>query len=274
MRSSFVTPKKSLGQHFLIDKNIARKIVSLLAPRQGETIVEIGPGNGALTELLITSDANIIAIDIDQRSIDRLHEHFKLMHEEKLRLVRADILETDLSQFEETNAVRIIGNIPYNITSPILFSLIEQRAHVRDAVVMMQREVAERICARPKTKEYGILSVFLQLHADVKIHFHVSKNVFHPKPNVESSVMRLQFREERVRAIEDYSFFKRVVRESFGKRRKIISNGLRHMDFPLDLIPSSALYFLSRRPEELSVDDFISLSNSLTKLSLHDSSAS
>lgn len=255
--------KKSLGQHFLIDKNIARKIVRAISPQSGQTIVEIGPGNGALTEFLLESDARIIAIDIDQRFIDSLQNRFSEFDKGKLILNCADILDINFSMLPISGTARIGGNLPYNITSQILFHLIDERAYISDIIVMVQREVAHRIAATPKSKEYGILSVLLQLHANVKILFHVSPNVFFPKPMVESSVLSIIFTEDRVKKIINYPFFKRIVKETFNKRRKKILNGLKSMNLPIEKLPIELSVYYDKRPEELSLDDFITVSNTI-----------
>ncbi len=263
MRSAPYTPKKSLGQHFLHDRNIARNIVAQLDPRPGETVLEIGPGPGVLTSLLAETGCRVIAADIDQRAVDTLRGMFPAEKFPLVEPVHADILSLDLSALggSEAAPLRVLGNLPYNITSQILFRLFDQPGHIRDAVFMMQREVAERIIADPGCKEYGILSVITQTHADVRRCFNVSPNVFTPRPKVWSSVIHVELRRERLVQIKNYSFFRRLVKATFGQRRKTLSNSLKQLELTRDTLPADAAAFLTQRPEQLSVGDFITLSN-------------
>ena len=264
MSRTFLTPIKALGQHFLTDQNIAKKIVTELHPLPGETVLEIGPGEGALTRHLIATGAKIVAIDVDKRAIDALQQNELYQRSDRITFLCQDFLTIDIATLAENAKLSIVGNLPYNLTSPILFHIIDHHQCVRAAVVMMQREVAERLCAKPRTKAYGILSVILQLHASVKILFHVPPHVFHPKPNVESSVVHITFDSTKLHAINDYRFFRSLVRGTFGKRRKTLLNSMRMMN--LDIASDSAALapFLHRRPEELDVDGFIALSNVLS----------
>ncbi|MBE0645937.1 MAG: ribosomal RNA small subunit methyltransferase A, partial [Bacteroidetes bacterium] len=177
--------------------------------------------------------------------------------------LHADILSVDLRTLtaEYGGPLRVIGNLPYNITSQILFHIFDQPETVRDAVFMMQREVAERIIASPSCKEYGILSVITQTHAAVRRCFNVSPNVFTPKPKVWSSVIHVRLENERLAEIKNYSFFRRLVKATFGQRRKTLSNSLKQLEITRDILPAEAAAFLSQRPEQLSVGDFITLSN-------------
>ncbi len=260
-------PKKSLGQHFLHDMNIARKIVAELAPDTEDTVLEIGPGQGVLTALLAETGASIIAADIDQRSIAWLREKFPAEAFPRLELLHADILAMDLVELRARSGapLRLIGNLPYNITSQILFRIFESPSAVRDAVFMMQREVADRIVSSHGGKEYGILSVMTQLHAKVRRCFHVSPNVFVPKPNVWSSVVHFEFHDTLLAEIKNYSFFRTLVKTTFGKRRKTIANALRFAEIDASALPPDCLPYLALRPEQLSVGDFIILSNNLQK---------
>jgi 16S rRNA (adenine1518-N6/adenine1519-N6)-dimethyltransferase len=258
-------PKKSLGQHFLHDMNIARKIVEELHPASGDAVLEIGPGKGVLTSLLVASGARITAADIDERSIDALRERFPAESTPNLHLLHADILDVALADLDQNEAaqLRVIGNLPYNITSQILFRLFDQQARVRDAVFMMQREVADRLVAPHGGKDYGILSVITQVHARVRRCFHVSPNVFTPRPKVWSSVVHLEFHSDVLGEIRNYSFFRSLVKATFGKRRKILANTLRFADIDYSALREQHADWLSLRPEQLSVGDFITLSNIL-----------
>ncbi len=259
------TPRKRLGQHFLADPNIARKIVDALDPRPGEHVLEIGPGNGALTEILLPRVSRLTAVDVDPRAIEALRSRFAEAGE-KLTLLCADILTYAFAPVGAEGMLRVVGNLPYNITTPILFRLVDERWCVRDAVVMMQREVAERICAPPGTKEYGILSVLLRTHAEASILFPVSRNVFFPKPRVASSVLSLRFTEERIARIADYPLFRRIVRGVFAARRKTLANGLRRIGIDPERAPESFRSMLARRPEQLAPEDFAALANGFAPL--------
>ena len=184
-------PKKSLGQHFLHDGNIARNIVAQLDPRPEDHVLEVGPGPGVLTRLLAASGCHLVAADVDARAVEELRAIFPAGDFPRVELLHADILSLDPMTLLPPGAakLRVIGNLPYNITSQILFRLFDFHDAVSDAVVMMQREVAERILAPEGNKEYGILSVVTQTHAAVRRCFHVSPNVFTPKPKVWSTVL-------------------------------------------------------------------------------------
>ena len=259
-------PKKSLGQHFLRDDNIARKIVASVSPGDQDVVLEIGPGEGALTRHLIGSAGRLVLVDIDRRVTEKLRE---LYPADNVDVINDDFLEIDIAAVaRRTTALyggklRVVGSIPYNITSPILFQLLDNRIHLVDATLMMQREVARRIVSHPGTKEYGILSVFCQLYADCTLLFDVSASVFYPKPKVRSAVMRMVMRPEPRYVVADEQVFRTVVRSVFGKRRKTLRNSLRYLvgdgvaglEGDLDL---------GRRPEELTLRELVDLSRLLS----------
>ncbi len=258
-----ITAKKSLGQHFLADDNIARRIASFVHAEKGDTILEVGAGTGSLTRALQSSDATIIAIDIDQRSVAMLTATIEREGWPNVTCRHADVLRSDPAAFLPPDGGRlfITGNLPYNITSQILFHLFDRHGLVAEAVVMMQREVAERLVARPRTKDYGILSVVTQFHCDVENLMRVSPNVFIPKPRVWSAVVRCVFHDRNAAAMPRYPLFRSIVRESFGKRRKILSNSLAYTlipDFPAH--PELAAW-AQRRPEELTLTEFLELTD-------------
>lgn len=263
MRAAPYSPKKSLGQHFLHDRNIARNIVGELDPRAEDTVLEIGPGPGVLTGILAAGGCRLIAADVDARAVETLRGQFPADSFPRVTPLHADILSLDLRALatEHGAPLRLIGNLPYNITSQILFHMFDQPEVVRDAVFMMQREVAERIVAPPGGKEYGILSVIVQTHATVRRCFNVSPNVFTPKPKVWSTVLHLRFHDERLAIIRNYSFFRRLVKATFGQRRKTLSNSIRQLGLTRDDLSGEAEAFLPLRPEQLSVADFITLAN-------------
>lgn len=261
-------PKKSLGQNFLRDRNIARKIVAAIDPQPDDILLEIGPGDGALTEHLVGRVRKLVLVERDRRAVGRLAEAYT---RPDVDIVEDNILSVDLRQIAAANAVgsspgtglRVAGNIPYNITTPILFSLLEQRDAVSDATIMMQREVAWRLVGTPRTKDYGILSVFFQLYTDPTILFEVSPNAFFPKPKVTSAVVRLiPLRSPRF-PLPDEETFRLMVRFVFGQRRKTLRNSLgafcERTGRSLPNTPD-----LKRRPEELTVEELVGLAGLLT----------
>ncbi len=248
-----------LGQHFLVDDNIARKIAATLGEATDDVVVEIGAGEGALTRHLIERAGTVYALELDDRSIARLREVFG----DRLRIIHGDALKVDLSAIasEHGRRIRIVGNIPYRITSPLLFHLFDHARAVRDAVIMMQREVADRLVAVPRTKAYGVLSVATQFHCAVQRLFTVPPSCFLPPPKVHSAVVRFTFPEVATHAVAPQQF-QRVVRAAFGKRRKTLANALKDLigDGP-SLAALAARIDLTRRAEELTVAEFVTLAN-------------
>ena len=254
-------PFKSLGQNFLRDENVLRKIVESLNFHDGDIVVEIGPGQGALTKHLVRLPITLIGIEVDRRAIDILEQNFG----DKMTLLHISVLDANLHSIYEKNRkkLRIVGNIPYYLTSEILFWLFDARTVVADATMMMQLEVAQRLVASPKNKEYGILSVFSRFYTECEMLFKVSRNCFFPKPSVDSAVVRLNFKGQLPQV--DEKLFRSIVRATFGKRRKTLRNGLKSLNLDggaLDQIP----FDLTRRPEDLSVDEFLFLTNTLEKI--------
>ena len=218
-------PKKSLGQNFLNDPNTARKIAGTLFAGAGASVVEIGPGTGALTEQLLDRCDDLTVIEVDERAVTLLREKYS-----GLDVRHADVLEVDWPALarEKGGALHVIGNLPYYITSPILFALLDAREHLAEAVLTMQLEVAERLTAEPHTKAYGIPSVLTQLYARPELLFEVSRHVFYPKPRVTSAVVRLTFGDgPGDRADVDPGWVRTIVRAAFNKRRKMLRNSLR-----------------------------------------------
>ena len=242
-----VRPKKRLGQHFLKDENIARKIVNSLEYDQAESILEIGPGTGVLTKYLFSLGGNINLIEIDRESCEYLVGRFP---ERSGSIHHGDFLKDDISTLLVKPAA-IIGNFPYNISSQILFRILENRQVIDQVVCMLQKEVADRIRAPHGSKTYGILSVLLQAWYDVEFLFRVPPQVFNPPPKVQSAVIRLK-RNRRNRLDCDETLFFKVVKAAFNHRRKTLRNSLReHFQLPDD--------FFSLRPEQLTVVQFIEL---------------
>lgn len=249
-----VKAKKHLGQHFLTDNNIARKIVDALSP-SSKNIVEVGPGTGVLTKLLAKlPDKQIVAMDVDQESITYLHEE---LPELRNNILLQDFLKSDLEKLFNA-PFAVIGNFPYNISSQILFKVLENRNKIPELVGMFQKEVAERIASKPGNKIYGILSVLSQAFYETEYLFTVHEHVFSPAPKVKSAVIRMKRKKDSNLGCDEKLFF-RVVKTGFNQRRKTLRNSIKQ------LIPESkpALPFMDKRPEQLSVDEFILLTKAL-----------
>lgn len=256
-------PIKYLGQHFLKDKNIAKKIAEAINPKPDDVIVEIGAGEGFLTEQFVGKVKKIFAVEIDKRAVDFLRVRFG---SDDVEILHEDFLKLDFKMFENFGKVRVIGNIPYSITSSIIFKSIENRHLIKDLTIMVQLEVALRIVSKPGVKDYSIISVMCQAYSKPEILFRVSRNVFYPKPKVTSALIRLDFENPSVsKKIVDDAFFKKVVKVVFNKRRKILRNTLSEL-FD-DEVLSQIDFDLTRRPEQLSVEELIELSNALYKIS-------
>ncbi|MDZ7262911.1 MAG: 16S rRNA (adenine(1518)-N(6)/adenine(1519)-N(6))-dimethyltransferase RsmA [candidate division KSB1 bacterium] len=250
-------PKKSLGQNFLIDENVARKIVQSVEFQDTDIALEIGPGTGVLTKYILPLVKKLIVVELDQSLAQGLREQFGTVT--KFHLETRNFLGIRLSDFvSKEEQLRIIGNIPYNITSPVIFKVLEQRAWVRDMTLMVQREVAQRIVASPGNKDYGILSVISQLYSEPRILFQVSKNVFFPKPKVDSTIVHWEFFPKPKFVIEDEFSFRKLIRTVFAHRRKMLRNSLKFV-MGADFEPTGIDFDLKKRPEELSVAQFVYL---------------
>ena len=246
-------PKKRFGQNFLRDDNILNKIIKEINPQPDDLIIEIGPGYGALTRKLLPATEDLIAIEIDKELADNLKESLP-----NLNLINEDFLDTDLSKLSANGKkLRIVGNIPYNITSPILFKLIKNNKLIKDAVFMVQLEVAKRMTAEKDIKDYGILAVVLGYFSETKLCFKISPNVFYPKPKVFSALVHINFKEI-AQPEEEQRLFIEIVKAAFGNRRKILKNSLSNSIFHAIDFSNSGID-LSLRAENLSVDDFIIL---------------
>ncbi|NQT78172.1 MAG: 16S rRNA (adenine(1518)-N(6)/adenine(1519)-N(6))-dimethyltransferase RsmA [Bacteroidetes bacterium] len=251
-----VRPKKSLGQHFLTDGNIARKIVSAI-PAEPKTLLEIGPGTGMLTKIILESNIfEPVFIETDLESVEFLSANFPGIEE---KIMHGDFLRIDLKSFIPDH-YQIVGNLPYNISSQIFFRMLEDRDRLHSAVVMIQKEVAERISSGPGNKTYGILSVLLQTWFDIDYLFTVSEKVFHPQPKVKSAVIKLS--RNRVMDIGcDPVFYFKLVKTAFNQRRKTLRNALKPLLSEKDT--SAITDVLSKRAEQLSIQEFISLAKYL-----------
>lgn len=248
-----VRPKKSLGQHFLHDQQIARRIVDALPPRSSPAqVLEIGPGMGVLTQYLAArTDVDLKVAEIDRDSIAYLKQHFAQLEG---RILEGDVLDIDWTTIFP-GQFSVIGNFPYNISSQIFFKILGARDHVDQVVCMLQKEVADRLAADHGSKTYGILSVLLQAYFRIHYLFKVSPGVFTPPPKVMSAVIRLE-RNDVKRLACDEELFVKVVKQAFNTRRKTLRNALKILNLPAEI---SSLSIMDKRAEQLSVDDFISL---------------
>ena len=256
----YVKPKKELGQHFLKDLSIAQRITGLLTGHGGyKKVLEIGPGTGVLTQFLLQNATfDTYVIEIDRESVDYLKLNFPALDG---RILAADFLnikpELLPTKQASTDSFAVIGNFPYNISSQILFKVLEMRNRVPEVVGMFQREVAQRIASGPGNKEYGILSVFLQAWYDIRYEFTVEPEVFNPPPKVHSGVLSLKRNDKTDLGCDERKFTK-VVKHGFGQRRKTLRNAIK----PLN--PSEAALdsrFMDKRAEQLSVAEFVELTN-------------
>src|ERR1035437_9046793 len=261
--SNFVSPKKHLGQHFLKDENIAMKIIrSLSLKGKYKTVIEIGPGTGVLTKYLLQNkDLETFVIGIDRESVVFLKKTFAQLEG---RIIEKDFLDFDLSFLPSTinnDPFSIIGNLPYNISTQILFKVLEYRNQIPEVVGMFQKEVAERIASPPGNKTYGILSVLMQAYYKIEYLFTVNPQVFNPPPHVKSAVIRLTRNNVKQLDCDEELFFK-VVKAGFNQRRKTLRNSL-GSKFK---VQSSKLEILSKRAEQLSVNDFVELTKMISAI--------
>lgn len=255
--------KKSLSQHFLKEVSFGKRIVDSMGIQNTDRIVEIGPGDGVLTEWLMKSSAYCItAVELDKRLYPFLLARFG--NDKRFHLVESDFLKVDLAHLSLSGEkVRIVGNLPYAITSPILFRILDQRSAVEDITVTVQKEVAERLVSPPGAKSYGIPSVLFQLHSNTEILFNIPKKAFFPVPKVDSAVLRIRFRKNPVYTINNPDFFQLMLKSVFSQRRKMLRNTLKkfvHQESNLDRVPLD----LTRRPETLTIKEFIELSDFLS----------
>lgn len=252
-----VKPKKRLGQHFLTDKNVALKIVDSIA-KDTKNLLEIGPGTGVLTDFILKKGFdNFKIVEIDEESVEYLIHKYPSLESQ---LISADFLKLNLEEVFPDN-FSIIGNFPYNISSQILFKVWDERQRVNEVVGMFQKEVAERVAAKPGSKTYGILSVLLQAFYDIEYLFTVSEEVFNPPPKVKSGVIRLK-RNTVEKLDVDEAKYKEVIKTAFNQRRKTISNSLKKMG--IKETTANLDHLLGQRPEQLSVEAFIEITRALS----------
>ena len=245
--------RKKWGQNFLADRNLLDKIVRTIDPKKSDSILEIGPGEGALTELIYPIVKEMVAIEIDPMLIEHLKNQKSL---KGLNIVHGDVLLQDIENLPVKNLVRVIGNIPYNITSPIIFWLIEQLHFWDDAFIMMQKEVAERLSAVVGTKAYGRFTVVTGAYLNMEYCFTIPPDVFIPKPKVDSAIIRFTKKENPLISDEKYMRFNKLVSAAFSQRRKMLRNTLKGWDIHPDL--QEQINF-NRRPETLTIEEFVTL---------------
>lgn len=262
--------KKSLGQNFLIDRNILEKIVRVANVTKETGVIEIGPGFGALTEKLAQHADKVVAFEIDKRLLPILDE--TLAGYDNVTIIHSDILKVDLhdaigTHFNQGQDLLVVANLPYYVTTPILMKLLEDKLPVRGIVCMLQKEVAERISAKPNTKQYGSLSIAVQFYGQVETSFFVPKTVFIPRPNVDSAVISITLHKKPPYPVEDERLFFEIVRAAFAKRRKTIVNNLashfndRFSKRDIETLLETAGIDPKRRGETLAIDEFVELAN-------------
>jgi 16S rRNA (adenine1518-N6/adenine1519-N6)-dimethyltransferase len=254
------SPKKSLGQNFLIDENIARKIVRFFDPQPDDTVVEVGPGFGVLSKYIIPIGCHYLGVEIDERLVPLLQKEYAAFS--SAEIIHADFRKINLAELTKDAKLRLIGNIPYHITSSIIFAAFAHHHILRDMMLTVQKEVADRIVAEAPTggKDYGILSVISQTFAKTEILFTMSKHVFRPKPDVDSAVVRWTFQPP-PENLPDADFYVRMVKTIFGQRRKTLRRSL--ATFLGREVSTAVPVDLQRRPETLSVRELIQLANAL-----------
>lgn len=257
---------KSLGQNFLIDQNILNKIVDSAELTENSTAIEIGPGIGVLTQEMAKRCRRVIAVEIDDTLIPILND--TLANYDNIKIVHEDALKVDfnkLIQEEKLEDVKLVANLPYYVTTPILTKLLMDKIPLKSIIVMIQKEVADRIVAKPGTKEYGSLSILVQYYCDVHKVCKVSRNCFMPPPKVESSVIKMDIRPPKYDTKDENLFFN-VVRHAFNMRRKTLSNALKPIGLSEEMLKEAfenANIDDNRRGETLSIEEFVKLSNAI-----------
>ena len=245
--------RKKWGQNFLTDSNLLDRIVRTVEPQENDNFLEIGPGDGSLTELIFPKVKQMVVVEIDPLLIKHLSVRSDL---EGLNIIHGDILLQNIEDLPIQEPVRIVGNIPYNITSRIIFWLIEQLDFWDDAFIMMQKEVAQRLTANIGTKEYSRISIVVGAYLNMELCFKIPPDVFIPKPKVDSAIIRFTKKSSPIVADNQYEKFNKIVKMAFSKRRKMLRNSLNDFDIPISI--QEEIDF-TRRPETLSIEEFAKL---------------
>ncbi len=261
---SLVAPhqaRKRFGQNFLVDGNIIARIIAAVSPKQGDNLVEIGPGQGAITGPLLEAAGALNAVELDRDLAAMLSDRFA--EHAGFQLHQGDALAFDFATLANSGPLRIVGNLPYNISTPLIFHLLNYAGHIKDMHFMLQREVVERMAAVPGSKTYGRLSVIVQYHCQVFDLFGVPPGAFRPVPKVDSAIVRLVPRREIQPLASNKALFQTLVRTAFQQRRKTLRNALKQLPQAANLNADAISIDLGRRPETLSVAEFVTLSNEL-----------
>jgi len=260
-------PRKRWSQHFLVDRNILNKVIRTAQVEKEDMVLEVGPGLGEMTLALARQVKRVIAIEIDPKLVAILNK--KMKDYPNVEVVKGDILKVDFRQFlkREGHPIKVVANLPYQISTPLLFRFIESKEAFSTFTLMLQREVAERMVAPPGRKEYGPLSIFIQMFSDVSIRFFIKPSAFFPPPKVESAVVHMVWKEKPMIETNDEEWFKRVVRACFGYRRKTLVNALKHSELflpePVELKMEAIGIDPRRRPETLTIQEFAGLAEAL-----------
>ncbi|OGP93237.1 MAG: hypothetical protein A2157_07645 [Deltaproteobacteria bacterium RBG_16_47_11] len=260
-------PKKRLGQHFLVDRNILNKVVRTAEVGKEDVVVEVGPGLGEMTVALARLAKQVIAVEIDPQLVEILKK--KLADCPNVEVVKSDILKVDFKHFfkKERHPVKVVANLPYQISTPLLFRFIEAKEVFSTFTLMLQREVAERMVASPGGKAYGRLSVLLQMFLDLSVRFFIPPSAFFPRPKVESAVVHMGWKEKPMGEMQNEEWFRKVVKACFGYRRKTLVNALKHSELLLPESIASRMEKIQidprRRPETLTIEEFIRLAEAL-----------
>jgi len=260
-------PRKRWSQHFLVDRNILNKVIRTAQVEKEDVVLEVGPGLGEMTLALARQVKRVIAIEIDPKLVAILNK--KMKDYPNVEVVKGDILKVDFRQFlkREGHPIKVVANLPYQISTPLLFRFIESKEAFSTFTLMLQKEVAERMVAPPGRKEYGPLSIFIQIFLDVSIRFFIKPSAFFPPPKVESAVVHMVWKEKPMIETNDEEWFKRVVRACFGYRRKTLVNALKHSELflpePVELKMEAIGIDPRRRPETLTIQEFAGLAEAL-----------
>jgi 16S rRNA (adenine1518-N6/adenine1519-N6)-dimethyltransferase len=250
--------KRHLGQNFLYNSNILKKMIQVAELSQGDTVVEIGPGPGRLTKLLAQRAKKVIAIEIDNELYEQLKVNFLVQN--NVELIHGDALKFP---FESIGDFKVVGNIPYYITTPLIFKLLEEKKRLKTMTLTIQKEVAERIVAGPGGKDYGVLSIMIQLYTQPELQFIIPREVFRPVPRVDSAVVHMKILANPSINVKDEKFFTRVVKTAFSQRRKTLANSLKSFGKDIKEILNRCGIDPQRRPETLSLAEFARLSEFL-----------
>jgi 16S rRNA (adenine1518-N6/adenine1519-N6)-dimethyltransferase len=264
-----VIPRKGWGQHFLVDRNILNKVIWTAQVEKEDAVLEVGPGLGEMTVALARQAKRVIAIEIDSKLVAILNE--KMKNYPNVEVVKSDILKVDFNQFlkKEGHPVKVVANLPYQVSTPLLFRFIESKETFSTFTLMLQKEVAERMVAPPGGKEYGPLSIFIQMFLDVSVRFFIKPSAFFPPPKVESAVVQMVWKEIPMIETNDEEWFKRVVKACFGYRRKTLVNALKHSGLSLPEFIELKMGAIGidprRRPETLTIQEYVSLAKVLRR---------